>query len=140
VTDCREKRVKLYSAKDDTLSVVATVFRKREQHSIEEFKKMLVRVSEQSEMEDQSKLTKRIESMLYTCQLAEAVMNMVIAVAQVDQTKRSGHLAKKLPQVIELLSSGVEPLSHITQTVKNNLTEKFKSSIGKITGDNNDEQ
>lgn len=134
-------KARLHHAKEDSLSIVASVFRKREEEVIADFKKMAQRVLEKSNSPEYANRKKRMQSILLTCEIAESVMNFVITMAQnKSKTEYLDHyeaMIKKLPRALDLLSSSVGPLSvplsdltaSLTNNLKENLTEKFKNNL-----------
>lgn len=126
-------KAKVHSAKEDSLSIVASVFRKREEEYVSEFKKMAIRVLNQSEGDENITRKRRMISIINTCEIAEAVMQFVITIAR---EKGSEHfdqhyeaVVKKLPKTLELLAMSAGPLSEITHNLKDNLTAKLKSNF-----------
>jgi len=131
--DQRESKAKLHFAKEDSLGIVASVFRKREEEYVSEFKKMATRVLYKSEGEDNIARKRRMISIISTCEIAESVMQFVITIAK---EKGSEHfdlhyeqVVKKLPRTLELLAMSAGPLSDITHSLKDNLTQKLKSNF-----------
>lgn len=125
-----DNRVKIYGAKEDSLNIVATVFRKREQETIEEFKAMATRAYKATENTDQPR-SRRLKSIIATCEIAEAVMNFVIGLTQKAQSPFYDEIVNKLPKVLDFLSKGQEPLTQITSDIKNAFTQKLKQQISK---------
>lgn len=134
-------KARLHHAKEDSLSIVASVFRKREEEVIADFKKMAQRVLEKSNSPEYANRKKRMQSILLTCEIAESVMNFVITMAQnkskAEYLDHYEAMIKKLPRALDLLSSSVGPLSvplsdltaSLTNNLKENLTEKFKNNL-----------
>jgi len=134
-------KARLHHAKEDSLSIVASVFRKREEEVIADFKKMAQRVLEKSNSPEYANRKKRMQSILLTCEIAESVMNFVITMAQnkskAEYLDHYEAMIRKLPRALDLLSSSVGPLSvplsdltaSLTNNLKENLTEKFKNNL-----------
>ncbi|NOT77863.1 MAG: hypothetical protein HOP07_02530 [Bacteriovoracaceae bacterium] len=134
-------KARLHHAKEDSLSIVASVFRKREEEVIADFKKMAQRVLEKSNSPEYANRKKRMQSILLTCEIAESVMNFVITMAQnkskAEYLDHYEAMIKKLPRALDLLSSSVGPLTvplsdltaSLTNNLKENLTEKFKNNL-----------
>lgn len=126
-------KAKLHSAKEDSLAIVASVFRKREEEIIGDFKNMAQRVLELSDLPESSGRKKRMQSIITTCEVAESVMNFVITIAH--NKSRSEYeaqyeaLVKKLPRALDMLSTGAVPLADFTMALKDNLAEKFKNNL-----------
>jgi DNA-binding transcriptional regulator GbsR (MarR family) len=131
--DSREIKAKLHFAKEDSLAIVASVFRKREEEYVRDFKKMAQRVLEKSKSEQVVSRKKRMQSIISTCEIAEAVMHFVITIAK---EKGSEHfddhyeaLVKKLPRTLELLAMSAAPISEVTHNLKTAMTSKIKSNL-----------
>ena len=126
-------KAKLHSAKEDSLAIVASVFRKREEEVISDFKKMAQRVLEQSALPEHSGRKKRMQSIITTCEIAESVMNFVITIAnnksRSDYVDQYEALVKKLPKALDMLSNGAAPIADLTMAIKDGLTEKFKNNL-----------
>jgi DNA-binding transcriptional regulator GbsR (MarR family) len=126
-------KARLHSAKEDSLAIVASVFRKREEEIIIDFKRMAQRVLEKSEGPDFIIRKKRMQSIITTCEIAESVMNFVITLAHNKSSAEHGahyeNLVKRLPKALDLLSSTTAPLAELTMALKENFTEKFKNNL-----------
>jgi DNA-binding transcriptional regulator GbsR (MarR family) len=131
--DNRDTKARLHLAKEDSLSIVASVFRKREEEVIADFKRMAVRVMEKSEDPAHAGRKKRMQSILTTCEIAESVMNFVITMAH--SKSRSEYdaqyeaMVKRLPKALNMLATTAGPLTDFTMNIKDNLTEKFKNNF-----------
>jgi DNA-binding transcriptional regulator GbsR (MarR family) len=128
-----ESKKKIHLAKEDSLSIVASVFRKREEEYVREFKKMAQRVLNQSEGAEALARKRRMQSIISTCEMAEAIMQFVITIAK---EKGSEHfdqhyeaVVRKLPKTLELLALSAGPLSEITHNIKDNLANKLKNNF-----------
>jgi DNA-binding transcriptional regulator GbsR (MarR family) len=128
-----DSKAKVHTAKEDALGIVASVFRKREEEYVAEFKKMAQRVLLRSEGLENLTRKKRMLSIINTCEIAEAVMQFVITIAKEKGTEHFDHhyetVVKKLPKTLELLAMSAGPLSEITHNLKDNLTAKLKSNL-----------
>lgn len=131
--DTRETKAKVHFAKEDSLAIVASIFRKREEEYVAEFKKMAQRVLNQSQSPDFVVRKRRMISIINTCEIAEAVMSFVITIAkEKGQEHFDQHyeiVVRKLPKTLELLALSAGPLSEVTHTIKDNLTQKLKSNF-----------
>ncbi|MBC7712705.1 MAG: ArsR family transcriptional regulator [Rhizobacter sp.] len=131
--DNRDTKARLHSAKEDSLSIVASVFRKREEEVVADFKRMAIRVLEKSESAEHLGRKKRMQSILTTCEIAESVMNFVITMAhsksRSDYDAQYEAMVKRLPKALDLLATTAGPLADFTMNIKDNLTEKFKSNF-----------
>ncbi len=126
-------KARLHSAKEDSIAIVASVFRKREEEIINDFKKMAIRVLERSEGPEHTTRKKRMQSIVTTCEIAESVMNFVITLAHnKSRSEYEAHyeaLVKRLPKALDLLSSTTAPLTDITIAIKDSITEKLKNNL-----------
>lgn len=126
-------KAKLHSAKEDSIAIVASVFRKREEEVITDFKRMAQRVLERSEGSEFAGRKRRMQSIITTCEIAESVMNFVITLAhnksRSEYESQYEAMVKRLPKALDLLSSSTAPLADLTIAIKDNLTEKFKNNL-----------
>lgn len=155
------KRIKYHQAKEDSLSIVATLFRKREQETIEKFKKMAQRVQGQLESDthqDNEIVQTRMKSIISTCELAESVIHFVMGVASQADNPLYQELTHQLPKLLEknlkrlneftsenkdnlhkisqFISEGIAPglKERIPEQISDKFPEKWKESLFKITG------
>lgn len=126
-------KAKLHSAKEDSLAIVASVFRKREEEVVTDFKRMAQRVLERSQSPEDVNRKRRMQSIVTTCEIAESVMHFVITMAQnktrAEYEAQYEAMVKRLPKALDLLATTAGPLADITMTIKDNLTEKFKNNL-----------
>lgn len=138
--DTREGKAKVHQAREDALQIVASVFRKREEEYIQDFKNMAQRVLEHSQGESSLARRRRMQSIINTCEIAESVMNFVITLAH--NKSREGHehyaaqydaMVKRLPKALDLIATTTGPLADITHSLKENLTSAIKNNFLKDT-------
>lgn len=135
--DSRENsKAKVHCAKEDSLSIVASVFRKREEEYINDFKNMAQRVLDKSEGAENLARKKRMQSIVSTCEIAESVMNFVITVAhnksREHQELYAAHydaIVKRLPKALDFITTSAGPLTDMTISLKENITERFKNNF-----------
>lgn len=131
--DNRDTKAKLHCAKEDSLAIVASVFRKREEEMVADFKRMAQRVLEHSQGEEHLSRKKRMQSIITTCELAESVMSFVITMAQnkskSDYEAHYEAMVKRLPKALDLLAQTAVPLADLTMNLKENLAERFKNNF-----------
>jgi len=135
--DHRENsKAKVHSAKEDSLNIVASVFRKREEEYVVDFKLMAQRVLDKSTGQENAARRKRMQSIISTCEIAESVMNFVITIAQ--NKSRESHeqyaaqyeaIVKRLPKALDMIATTAGPLADMTISLKENITERFKNSF-----------
>jgi DNA-binding transcriptional regulator GbsR (MarR family) len=134
-----DRRVKVHTVKEDSLSIVSSVFRKREQEIISEFKlvaKKIDRISKESKVESDVR-SKRLSSIISTCEIAESVMSFVVELTQSRLPNDYPQIVKQLPKTFQLLTSGVGPVTNITEQVKKGLTSKLMGGLEKLSGEIN---
>ena len=133
-------KAKIHSAKEDSLAIVASVFRKREEEYVLDFKNMAKRVIEKSQGPNNLARKKRMNSIVSTCEIAESVMNFVISIAQNKaQFKSSDNqdyysaqydaIVKRLPKALDLIASSAGPITDLTLSLKENLTTTLKNNF-----------
>jgi DNA-binding transcriptional regulator GbsR (MarR family) len=118
----RTRRCKVHKAKEDSLSIAATVFRKREQQDILDFKediRRMVRLIDSEGDAPDSDRYKRLNSIISTCEIADSVTNFVIGLSQLGVHKNYSRIKKILPQVLEIKKA---PLA---ATLADNLKDKI---------------
>lgn len=126
-------KAKVHTAKEDSLSIVASVFRKREEEYVLEFKKMAQRVLNQSDDKQSASRKKRMLSIISTCEIAESVMQFVITIAkekgQEHFDQHYDKVVKKLPKTLELLAMSAGPVSEITHQLKDQIKDNLKNRL-----------
>jgi DNA-binding transcriptional regulator GbsR (MarR family) len=126
-------KARLHSPKEDSLAIVASVFRKREEEIVKDFKRMAQRVLDRSEGQEFVLRKKRMLSIVSTCEIAEAVMNFVITLADnktsFSTSAQYDSIVSRLPKALDILSSTTAPLADLTMALKENFTEKFKNNL-----------
>lgn len=129
-------KAKVHTAKEDSLQIVASVFRKREEEYILDFKNMAQRVLDRSHGEINAARRKRMQSIISTCEIAESVMNFVITIAQNKSQNAHENVAahydamvKRLPKALDLIATTTGPLADITHSLKENFTTAFKNNF-----------
>lgn len=135
--DLRENsKAKVHTAKEDSLNIVASVFRKREEEYIVDFKHMAQRVLDKSAGEENLARKKRMQSIISTCEIAESVMNFVITIAQNKSREANEHYAaqyeaivRRLPRALDMIATTAMPLADMTINLKESLTERFKNNF-----------
>lgn len=99
-----ERRVRVHTALVDSLSIVATVFTKREKGAIEAFRRANESARDRalaSGADRESDLVQRLDSYIVTCELAQVVMEFVMLLSRLNV--RVGHyhrIVRALPKVL----------------------------------------
>lgn len=132
------KRVKEHFAKEDSLAIVSTVFRKREQETIEEFKKMASRLLEREDQKnhpDHPRI-RRLQSILSTCEIAESVIHFVMSLAHMGKGPLYDEVVQNLPKALQLITTGTENVSglatHLAKRGPEILAKTLKSNFLKL--------
>lgn len=119
--DSRQGRAKLHRARENALAIVATVFRKREQEAVQEFKAMAERASRAST--DKGARYRRLQSILATCELSEAVMHFVFTLAKIDKLEHLRPIVSQVPRSLDLLVKTTTPIASVAQSFSDRLRE-----------------
>ncbi|NCN95574.1 MAG: MarR family transcriptional regulator [Bdellovibrionales bacterium] len=136
VRENRDTRAKTHVAKEDSLSIVATVFRKREQEAVLEFRQMAERALKKTRNSDSPSREKRLQSMIQTCDMALAVMDFVMTLVVRGLEQQYPSIVKRLPKALELVSQTAIPFAEGANQLANNIASKVKENfLKKITGD-----
>lgn len=135
----RERRANTHTAKPDSLEIVSTVFKKREQEKIQEFCQMahraLKKTGPSSKKGDKSLVHQRLESIISTCEIAESVINFIMALSYLNMPQKVQMVSKRLPKVLDLLANSVEPVESLTSSLKAFLPNSFKHQNQKNRGE-----
>ncbi len=99
----KQKRTKVHTAKDDGISIVSNLFRKREMEMVEEFEAMAERILQAHETKAQKLLIKRMDSILLTCQLAKTIIEFVFKLGQTRNSLIYHEVGKNLGKSLDLL-------------------------------------
>jgi hypothetical protein len=98
--------------------VVASIFRKREEEYVSDFKKMAKRVHAQSMGVNHYKRRLRMQSIISTCDIAESVMNFVITLSENPHYEE---VIKRFPRTLDVLAQSAGPIADLTLKLKSNL-------------------
>lgn len=127
-SESARSRVKYYSARHDSLGTVATIFRKREQEAISEFK-FLAQDLLKEERESDSVVSRRLKSIIETCEIAEAVMDFVMKLTAHQNLAEYGRIIRKLPGALDLLAKTTGPTTRLAAELGSNLTGKLLKGL-----------
>lgn len=139
--DARHKRLKVHTAKENSLAIVASVFRKREQESILEFKEMAKRAISKVQLEKDESPARlsRLESILATCKLAEEVIAFVMNLAKIENQEIYRQVINRVPKTLNMALKAAIPIGNATEKMTERFTDKFKETlfenIQRLTGD-----
>lgn len=127
------KRIKVHWAKDDSLNIVATIFRKREGQYIEEFKLMVQRLLRRAQADGPEKRIVRLRSIIATCEAAEAIMGFVISLTRLQIFEHYNTVLTKLPRNLDALiksAEGLNDFQHMREGLSSRI-EKIRQSFVK---------
>jgi DNA-binding transcriptional regulator GbsR (MarR family) len=116
-------RAKLHSAKDDSLSIVASIFRKRDHEKILGLKKAAERILK-NKSDPETPSYRRLKSIISTSEIAESVMNFVFGLAERDIPEQYPQIIKRLPKAFDLITKSVEPVDVLTSSVKSFISSR----------------
>ena len=136
--DSREKRVKLHEAKEDCLEIVTTLFKKREQENIRQFKafaESLLSKNPEFAISPKDPRYKKIKSIILTCDIAESVIKFVINLSNLQIPKDYPSIVKKLPLALDIISQSAQPLVSFTTQIKTNWADRVKNGLSRFSGD-----
>ena len=129
-------RAKVHSAQEDTLSIVATVFRKREQAHIERFRQMSERLLKDKKLN--LAVRDKLLSIQTTCEIAESVMNFVIHLAKTQKVRDYRYLTRILPRFFDLMiqiPDRGDSFNHFKGQLTGIFRSGLKKSFSKFSGD-----
>ena len=134
----REKRMKLHEAKEDSLEIIATLFKKREQENIRNFKNMAEKILSKNPeyaISPRDPRYKKIKSIILTCDIAESVIKFIINLSNLQIPKDYPVVVKKLPLALDLISQSAQPLVSFTTQIKSTWADRVKSGLSRFSGD-----
>lgn len=123
-----ERRVQLHSATVDSLSIVASIFQKREQGAIESFRKANAAARDRflAEGEDPaSTRQRRLDSNITTCELAQVVMDFVVALGRSGlMQSQYARVVRSLPKALGVLQAAPKIAEGIRSRVAAKVRER----------------
>lgn len=124
-----QERAQLHTATTDSLSIVATIFQKREQGAVQSFRRAneLARDRFLSEGADpQSPRIQRLNSNITTCEFAEVIMEFVLRLSQSGlMHSQYSKLIHALPKTLSLLSEGTKSLMNFRKQIVSRISERM---------------
>jgi DNA-binding transcriptional regulator GbsR (MarR family) len=117
------KKIKLHTVKEDSLAIVATVFKKREQETIEDFKLMACSILNKNNL-NTPKRSKRLKSIITTCEMSESIINFVIKLAGKKDLSNYEDIVARIPQTLDFITNSVDPLSSMAEQLKSNISKR----------------
>ena len=119
----RENRAKLHSATQDSLSIVTSIFKKRDQEKILGLKKAAERILK-DRTDPESPSFKRLKSIVSTAEIAESIMNFIFGLAEREIPDQYPQIIKRLPKALDLITKSVEPVDALTNSVKSFISSR----------------
>lgn len=139
--DHKEGRAKTHTVREDSLSIVASVFRKREQENIERLRLVVERCLHQVG-DNESFRARKLRSIMATCQIAESVMNFVIGLSGRHTDVAYGHVVRALPKALDFISglpvpSGEtqEALAQLKSHISAGIAGKLRTGLSRLAGE-----
>lgn len=139
--DMKEGRAKTHTVKEDSLSIVSSVFRKREQENIERFRLVAQRCLEQVGEEEPVR-ARKLRSIMATCQIAESVMNFVIGLSGRHSDVAYPHVVRALPKALDFISGlpvpsseTQEALAQLKQHISTGIAGKLRTGLSRLAGE-----
>ena len=119
------RRHRVHWAKEDSLKMIANIFRKRELSAIENFKDMCQKIVKNEP--SHSLRTRRMKSLVATCKMAESMIQFITELSQSPLLQKHPNMAHKFSKTaLHLFIQGMEPLSSLTTHLKKNLGNKLR--------------
>jgi len=100
------KRAQVHQASENSLKIVTTIFKRREQVAIAEFKANAENALETfAKMGDtlSSSRTKRLKSIVLTCDIAQSVISFIDSLSQLGNLKHYQSVVRRLPLTLETI-------------------------------------
>ena len=124
----RTQNCLVHSAAENTLDIVATVYRKREADFVRNYKLMAQRLKHKILKNGQSENSlqiKRIQSIITTCELGEVIISFVATLSDMQLADKIKKITDRLPQVFKILTTSVGNTAHLQEL----LGSKIKDGI-----------
>ncbi|MCY4524366.1 MAG: ArsR family transcriptional regulator [Halobacteriovoraceae bacterium] len=118
----KERRCQFHTAKEDSLKIVATIFKKRDRQVIEDFQQMAANVLKYDKKrgtDTGSSRTRRINSIISTTKVANAVINFIIELSKSPLPREYPLMANRFPKLLHLLTQSIGPLATFSELKKN---------------------
>lgn len=136
------KRANVHSANPNALQIVSSIFKKREQEKIQEFKEMAkraIQIKKNQTTKLDSIVLKRLENIVSTCELAEVVISFVIKLSSTAVSQKLNPVINRLPHLFDLLSGSADnpitPLAgQLSNFLKNTKLARNKTNLDNTKG------
>jgi DNA-binding transcriptional regulator GbsR (MarR family) len=130
-------RTKAHVARQEALTIVAAVFRKREQEAVEEYRRMAERLLLKSQKEgadEDSPRVKRMRSIIGTANIAEAVMDFVIELSRYENNVHYPKIVSQLPRFFHALIQGEKVAVGLTKSVHGEVKKHLDRALSPFRG------
>jgi len=132
----REQNCLVHAAADNTLDIVASVFRKRESEILRNYKmtaqRLKQKIIKQGKSENSLQL-KRLQSIITTCELGEAIIGFIGTLSDMHLSENIKKITDRLPQVFKLLVSGVGSTSQLQELFESKIKDGIFKKVKGIT-------
>lgn len=126
-----DRRLKLHRAKENSLEVISSLFRLREEMAVMQFKRMLERSLTQ--VPAGSMASKRLNSLILACELAQTMMKFVHKMADLSlKDQRLEQIVKTLPQILDWAYQGSDAITGVTNVVKTKFSQKWRQGLSRF--------
>lgn len=123
-----ERRVHLHTVPQDSLSIAATVFQKREQGAIEAFRRANERARDQllaGGEDPESPRLQRIESNITTCEFAQVIIAFSVQLSRLGLgQRRYAKVVRALPRALNALTSAPKVAGELRRAIVDKIKER----------------
>ena len=122
------RRAQLHTAVSDSLSIVATVFQKREKGAIEAFRRAnesaRARFLAEGDAEESARI-QRLDSYVTTCAFGQVIMEFAITLSRLGASQRQyAKIIRALPRALGTIVKGARTLGGLRDGIVSNLKER----------------
>ena len=118
----KERRCQMHTAREDSLKIVATIFKKRDQQMIEDFQQMADNVltydRNRGKSPDSPRM-RRMNSIVATSKVANTMIDFIIQLSQSPLPREYSVITKRFSKLLGLITQGIGPLSTLAGLKKN---------------------
>ena len=118
----KERRCQMHTAREDSLKIVATIFKKRDQQMIEDFQQMachVLRYGRELGKSPDSPRMRRMNSIVATSKVANTMINFIIKLSQSPLPGEYSAITQRFSKLLNLITQGLGPLSTFAGLKKN---------------------
>jgi len=132
----REQNCLVHIAADNTLDIVASVFRKREADIVRNYKLTAVRLKQKMQKQgksESSQQVKRLQSIITSCELGEAIISFIGTLSDMQLADKIKKITDRLPQVFKLLTTGVGNTTQLQELFETKIKDGILKRVKGIT-------